>query len=89
MATTEILSVNVKQALGAAFVEVLNGNITDETIAAVDNIRKEDVPPNLVDVYHAIRGMSAHSVVRESVSRHILGEFYAAAEEAHKAYLKD
>jgi hypothetical protein len=86
MATTD-LSVSVKQVLGAAFVEVLTGSITDETIAAVANIRKEDVPPALVDAYHAIQGMSTHPIVRESASRNILGEFYAAAESAHKAHL--
>ena len=81
---TAALSVNVKHALGAAFVEVLTGNITDETIAAVDNIPRDEVPANLVDVLHAIQTMSTHSVVRESASHNILGEFYAAAEDAFK-----
>ena len=84
---TNILSVNVKQALGAAFVEVLTGNLTDETIAAVDNIQREDVPPALVDVYNAMRGMSTQPFLRESVSRLVLGEFSAAAEEQFKRRL--
>ena len=85
---TNILSVNVKQALGAAFVEVLTGNLTDETIAAVDNIQREDVPPALVDAYNAMRGMSTQPFLRESVSRLVLGEFYAAAKDAHFAGLE-
>ncbi|HJR80932.1 MAG TPA: hypothetical protein VJ821_12725 [Anaerolineales bacterium] len=86
MATTT-LSVNVKQALGTAFMEVLTGNLTDETIAAVDSIQRDDVPANLVDVLHAIQTMSTHSVVRESASRNVLGEFSAAAEDALKERL--
>lgn len=86
MATTT-LSVNVKQALGTAFMEVLTGNLTDETIAAVDRIQRDDVPANLVDVLHAIQTMSTHSVVRESASRNVLGEFSAAAEDALKERL--
>ena len=86
MATTT-LSVNVKQALGTAFIEVLTGNLTDETIAAVDSIQRDDVPANLVDVLHAIQTMSTHSVVRESASRNVLGEFSAAAEDALKERL--
>jgi hypothetical protein len=85
---TDTLSVNVKTVLGTAFMEVLVGNITDETIAAVDSLQKEDVPANLVDVFHFIRAMSTSATVRESCSRHILGEFYAAAEDVHKAYLE-
>jgi hypothetical protein len=88
MATTT-LSVNVKQALGAALVEVLAGNLTDETIAAVDNIQRDDVPNNLVDVLHAIQTMSTHPTVRESASRNVLGELSAAAEDALKARLKN
>lgn len=84
---TPTLSVNVKQALGTAFMEVLTGNLTDETIAAVDSIQRDDVPANLVDVLHAIQTMSTHSVVRESASRNVLGEFSAAAEDALKERL--
>lgn len=85
---TQTLSVNVKQALGAALVEVLTGNLTDETIQAVDGIQAADVPANLRDIYHVIRGMSLSPTVREGVSRHVLGELYAAAEDAHKERLK-
>ena len=82
MATAPTLSVQVKQALGAALVEVLTGNLTDETIRAVDGIQKGDVPANLVDVLHAIQGMSLSPTVRESASRNVLGEFSAAAKDA-------
>jgi hypothetical protein len=85
---TQVLSVNVKQALGVAFIEVLTGNLTDETIQAVDNIQRDEVPANLVDVYHAIRGASLHPIVREGVSRLVLGEFYSAAKDAHMEHLK-
>ncbi|RPI91090.1 MAG: hypothetical protein EHM40_16690 [Chloroflexi bacterium] len=86
MATSNV-AVTVKQALGAALVEVLTGNLTDETIAAVDAINKEEVPPHLRDIVNVIHGMSTHSVVRESVSHHVLGELYAAAEDAFKQRL--
>ena len=85
---TASLSIHVKQALGAALVEVLTGNLTDETIVAVDYIHKDEVPANLVDVLHAIQTMSTHPTVRESASRNVLGELYAAAEDAHKQRLE-
>jgi hypothetical protein len=84
MATLDV-SVNVKQALGAALVEVLTGNLTDETIAMVDNIKKDEVPTNLRDIVSFIHGMSTHSIVRESCSRHVLGELYFAAKESFEA----
>lgn len=80
MATID-LPITVKQALGAALVEVLTGSLTDETIAAVATINKGEVPPHLRDIVNLIHGMSAHSSVRDSVSRHVLGELSAAAEE--------
>ena len=84
MAAVEI-PVSVKQALGAALVEVLTGSLTDETIAMVDSIQPTEVPQYLRDIVNAIQGMSLSPIVRESVSRHILGELYAAAEERFKA----
>jgi hypothetical protein len=81
---TPVLSVEIKQALGAALVEVLIGDLTDETIAAVDNIQSSEVPVHLRDIVNFIHGMSTHPIVRESASRHVLGELFAAAEERFK-----
>ena len=85
---THPIPIAVKQALGAALVEVLTGNLTDETIAAVRDIQKSDVPANLVDVLHAIQTMSTHPVVRESASRNVLGELSAAANDALQERMK-
>ena len=85
MATaTTTLPVNVKQALGSALVEVLTGNLTDETIQAVSSIHRDEIPTNLVDIFHAIQGMSLSQTVRESASLNVLGELSAAAEDAFK-----
>ncbi len=86
--TTPSIPIAVKQALGAALVEVLTGDLTDETISAVRDIQKSDVPANLVDVLHAIQTMSTHSVVRESASRNVLGELSAAANDALQERMK-
>lgn len=86
--TTPPIPIAVKQALGAALVEVLTGNLTDETIAAVRDIQKSDVPVNLVDVLHAIQTMSTHAIVRESASRNVLGELSAAANDALQGRMK-
>ena len=86
--TTPPIPIAVKQALGAALVEVLAGNLTDETIAAVRDIQKSDVPANLVDVLHAIQTMSTHAIVRESASRNVLGELSAAANDALQERMK-
>ncbi len=86
--TTPPIPIAVKQALGAALVEVLAGNLTDETIAAVRDIKKSDVPANLVDVLHAIQTMSTHPIVRESASRNVLGELSAAANDALQERMK-
>ncbi len=86
--TTPPISIVVKQALGAALVEVLTGDLTDETIAAVHDLEKSDVPANLVDVLHAIQTMSTHPTVRESASRNVLGELSAAANDALRERMK-
>ena len=85
---THPIPIAVRQALGAALVEVLTGNLTDETIAAVRDIQKSDVPANLVDVLHAIQTMSTHPVVRESASRNVLGELSGAANDALQERMK-
>lgn len=86
--TTHPIPITVRQALGAALVEVLTGNLTDETIAAVREIQKSDVPANLVDVLHAIQTMSTHAIVRESASRNVLGELSDAANDALQERMK-
>ena len=81
---TATLSTNVKQALGAALVEVLTGDLSDETIATVKSIQTTEVPPNMQDITHYIQGMSTSSIVRESCSRDVLVELSAAAQERLK-----
>lgn len=85
---TATLSVNIKQALGAALVEVLIGNLTDETIAAVKSIKSVDVPPSMRDLTHYIQGMSTSSIVREGCSRDVLVELSAAANDALQERMK-
>ena len=67
--------------LGAAIVELLNGELTDETIAAVDSIKREDVPEPLNNMVGWMHGMSTYQPLRESQITSLSSEIRSAATE--------
>ena len=75
------MAVNIKstqnQILGAALVELINGQLSDETIAAVDNIQRQDVPEPLRDVVSYMHGMSTMPELRHSIVKDLLRELAA------------
>jgi hypothetical protein len=71
--------------LGAAIVELLNGKLTDETIAAVDTINRDDVPEPLNTMVGYMHGMSTHEPLRESQITSLLEEIRGMATEALEA----
>src|SRR5215210_518909 len=77
------MSVNLKniqtQILGAAIMELLNGELTDETIAAVDSLKREDVPTSLSNLVGMIHGMSTTPSARQDIVGMLLDEVRIAA----------
>src|ERR1041385_3397285 len=67
--------------IGAAIVELLNGELTDETIAAVDSIKREDVPEPLNNMVGWMHGMSTYQPLRESQITSLISEIRSAATE--------
>ena len=65
------------QILGAAILEILNGRLTDETIAAVDSIQCQDLPEPLRDVVGYMHGMSTLPQLRHSIIKDLLVELSA------------
>jgi hypothetical protein len=70
--------------LGAAIVALLNGELTDETIAAVDSINREDVPEPLNNLVGMMHGMSTYEPLRQGIIAMLLTEIGGAANEAKK-----
>ena len=68
--------------LGAAIVELLSGELTDETIAAVDSIDREGVPEPLNNLVGLMHGMSTYEPIRRDIIAMLLTEIGGAANEA-------
>src|SRR5919109_525726 len=85
MATT----INTTQAiLGAAIVEILNGRLTDETIAAVDTIKREEVEGLLENLVGYMHGMSTYEPLRESQITSLIMEIRGVATEMLEQRMK-
>ncbi len=68
--------------LGAAIIELLNGELTDETIAAVDSINRDAVPEPLNNLVGMMHGMSNYEPIRQDIIAMLLTEIGGAANEA-------
>ena len=80
MVTT--LSPNQTNILGAALIELLSGQLSDETIAAVDSIKREDVPEPLNNLVGWMHGMTTESELRDSCITSLIDEIRIASIEA-------
>lgn len=69
------------QILGATIMELLSGELSDETIAAVDSLKREDVPEPLNNLVGMIHGMSTMPELRQSIVGMLLDEVRIAAIE--------
>jgi hypothetical protein len=67
--------------LGATIIGLLNGELTDETIAAVDSINRDDVPEPLNNMVGWIHGMSTYEPLRETQITSLLTELRGATTE--------
>ena len=78
---TATLSVEVKQILGKLLVELLTDSLSDETIDAVDNLSRNDVPEVFSDIVGFMHGMSVQPYMRNTVVAHLLRELGGTAFE--------
>jgi len=78
MLTTNI-STNV--IIGMALVEILNGELTDQTIAAVCSINYQEVPPPLNHLVGYIQGMNTEPAMRASQITSLMAEIATIAKE--------
>ncbi len=69
------------QILGATILELLNGELSDETIAAVDSLKREDIPTPLNNLVGMIHGMSTMPELRQSIVGMLLDEIRSASTE--------
>jgi hypothetical protein len=67
--------------LGATLIELLNGELSDETIAAVDSIKREDVPGPLKNLVGWMHGMTTQPELRESCITSLVDEIRIASIE--------
>lgn len=78
MATT--ITPAVQNVIGTLLTELLNGQLSDETIAAVDRLQRSDVPEPLRDVVGYMHGMSTIPQLRHSIIKDLLRELAAGCE---------
>jgi hypothetical protein len=67
--------------IGVALVEILNGELSDETIMAIGSIKYRDVPPPLNHLVGYIQGMNMDPNLRRSIVRDLNDEIRIIAEE--------
>lgn len=83
MATT--IAPSVQSILSTLLMELLSGQLSDETVAAVDTIERKDVPAPLSDVIGYMHGMSMQPFLRNSIISDLLIELSTGCEElAHQ-----
>jgi len=69
------------QILGAAIVEILGGELSDETIAAIDGLNRDDLPDPLNNLVGYIQAMSTMPELRQSIVTSLINEIRVAALE--------
>jgi hypothetical protein len=67
--------------LGTAIVELLHGELSDETIAAVDSLKREDIPEPLNNMVGWMQGMSTYPPLHEHQITSLIDEIRGAATE--------
>ena len=72
------------QILGTAIVEILNGELSDETIVAVDSLKRDNIPDPLNNLVGMMHGMTTHLPLRQSVIAMLQTEIAGAACEANE-----
>jgi hypothetical protein len=71
----------VQSVISNLVLELLNGQLSDETIAAVDGIQRSDVPAPLSDVVGYMHGMTMQPEFREDCINYLLIELSSGIEQ--------
>jgi len=83
-----ILTQSVHQVVSDLLIELVSGELTDETIAAVDRIQQGDVPQPLKEVVAYMHGMSTHPPLRYVITTDLIrilgGELLEMVDERNK-----
>ena len=79
MATT--LTTLQTQIIGTAIAEILSGELSDETISAIDSLKRENVPAPLEHLVAWIQGMNMAPDMRQSIITDLMGEISQIAQE--------
>jgi hypothetical protein len=80
MATTAP-TVQQKQILGTLLFELMTGEVTDETIALVDTLDREEVPPTFHEIVGYMHGMTTEPYLRYTVTTHLVRELAGEASQ--------
>jgi hypothetical protein len=79
MATT--LTTLQTQIIGTAIAEILSGELSDETIYAIDSLKRENVPAPLDHLVAWMQGMNMAPDMRQSIITDLMGEIAQIAQE--------
>ncbi|HKY54159.1 MAG TPA: hypothetical protein VJM08_07640 [Anaerolineales bacterium] len=73
------------QIIGTAIAEILSGELSDETINAIDSLKRENVPPPLDHLVAWIQGMNMAPDMRQSMITDLMGEIAQIAQTEKEA----
>jgi hypothetical protein len=79
MATT--LTPIQTQIIGTAIAEILSGDLSDETIYAIDSLKQENIAAPLDHLIAWIQGMNMDPNMRQSIISDLMGEIAQIAQE--------
>jgi hypothetical protein len=79
----DMLTMNISThvIIGMALVEILNGELTDQTIAAVGSINYQEIPPPLNHLVEYIQSMNTDPAMRASQIASLMAEITTIAKE--------
>lgn len=69
------------QIIGTAIAEILSGELSDETIYAINSLKRENIPAPLDHLVAWIQGMNMAPDMRQSIITDLIGEIAEIAQE--------
>jgi hypothetical protein len=69
------------QIIGTAIAEILSGELSDETIYAINSLKRENIPEPLDHLVAWIQGMNIAHDMRQSIITDLMGEIAQIAQE--------
>jgi hypothetical protein len=69
------------QIIGTAIAEILSGELSDETIYAINSLKRENIPAPLDHLVAWIQGMNMAPDIRQSIITDLMGEIAQIAQD--------